>query len=161
LSRAMDLRIVAPSLVTVMVWLEADSASVSADPETKRRRNPGEADSARLQGRGVPPHSGISSMMRVLGQPSQPFPTSESDLDGKVHVESGPHTTTTALEAVIIPQSSRRLVRSHTPSRDAPLHSRKILFIPFGPSVDFTKSPSAIAPTNDDSLAFSPLSSVA
>jgi hypothetical protein len=36
----------------------------------------------------------------------------------------------------------------------------KILSIPLGPNVLLTKSPTAIAPTNADSRAFSPFSSV-
>jgi hypothetical protein len=35
-----------------------------------------------------------------------------------------------------------------------------ILSMPFGPRVLLTKSPTAIAPTNADNLAFSPFSSV-
>lgn len=37
----------------------------------------------------------------------------------------------------------------------------RILFMPFGPSVLLTRSPSAKAPTKEDSRAFSALSSVA
>ena len=37
----------------------------------------------------------------------------------------------------------------------------RILFVPFGPSVDFTKSPSAKAPTKEERRAFSAFSSVA
>jgi hypothetical protein len=52
---------------------------------------------------------------------------------------------------------------SHTEciGRNGSVNIRKILFMPFGPSVDLTKSPNAIAPTKDDKRAFSPLSSVA
>lgn len=37
----------------------------------------------------------------------------------------------------------------------------KILSMPFGPRVVFTKSATAMAPTNEDNLAYSPFSSKA
>ena len=94
LSSEIDFNIVAPSFVTVMVWLEADSKQVSV-------------------------------------------PLLEKD---GVHTKDFVHALVIRNQMRLIPNSETRTL---------------------GPSVDFTKSPRAMAPTNDDRRAFSPLSSVA
>jgi hypothetical protein len=94
LSRVMDFRMVAPSLVTVIRPVEADSRYVSEEQD---------------------------------------------------------HEHQTAYEESC----------SFPGTRQLPISLKRVPQLTFGPRVDLTKSPRAIAPTKEERRAFSPLSSVA